>query len=257
MHRSFRCPMGLISAGGRWVWVKGPPRLGRLFCIKASVTVLVVLQVATTGIWSMLIFMPNKNAWIVSLLLTFSITFSIGQNTTHMLINNSTDIEGLSFGEINELWWIWASNAPEEKDPVRDGTGKHCDYDQQGNIWFLAGTYSNGVKVVRECTIPFGKIVIGPLINIYSECNPKEKPEPLMPNPMTLSLEVDGVKYSHDSLLKQRAYLPCGKSNTNNEFVFDGYYYVLRSLTKGEHKLAIKASIRGFSQNIEYKLTVK
>jgi hypothetical protein len=66
---------------------------------------------------------------------------------------------GKTYGEWSELWWQWMASAPptETENPVLDQTGELIDYAQTGSVWFIAGSVEEGV--VREATIPTGKML--------------------------------------------------------------------------------------------------
>lgn len=62
-------------------------------------------------------------------------------------------------------WWKWAGSIPLDKNPIYDGTGEFCHLGQSGPVWFLAGS-NDETGVVRECTIPAGKAIFYPIINV-------------------------------------------------------------------------------------------
>jgi hypothetical protein len=64
-------------------------------------------------------------------------------------------------------WWRWLISIPRSSSPVFDLTGEFCDVSQKNPyVWFLAGTM--GGTVTRNCTIPFGKAVLFPIINSFA-----------------------------------------------------------------------------------------
>ena len=48
---------------------------------------------------------------------------------------------GKSYAEWSAIWWQWLLSIPEDKNPAGDPTGERCETNQQGPIWFLAGTF--------------------------------------------------------------------------------------------------------------------
>lgn len=58
-------------------------------------------------------------------------------------------------------WWTWALETPASINPLLDPTG--CDEDQDGGVWFLAGTFGGDAE--RTCTVPAGKMLFFPVVN--------------------------------------------------------------------------------------------
>jgi hypothetical protein len=80
---------------------------------------------------------------------------------------------GKSYAEWSAIWWQWLLSIPEDKSPAGDLTGENCETNQQGPIWFLAGTFGGAAE--RTCTIPSGKAIMFSPIN--SECSYAEYPD--------------------------------------------------------------------------------
>ena len=76
-----------------------------------------------------------------------------------------TALDGQSPESLAASWWQWAASAPEELSPVRDRTGTHCAVGQTGEAWFLAGGYGSS-KIRRACTVPKGRHLLFPVINM-------------------------------------------------------------------------------------------
>lgn len=70
---------------------------------------------------------------------------------------------GHSYGEWGAMWWQWALGLPPDINPVLDPTGEFCDSGQQGQVWFLAGTF--GGPAERVCEVPSGKAIFFPIVN--------------------------------------------------------------------------------------------
>lgn len=67
--------------------------------------------------------------------------------------------------ELTAKWWQWAMSTSKANSPVADSTGAHCAVNQTGDVWFLAGGYGSS-KIRRTCTVPAGKALFFPLINM-------------------------------------------------------------------------------------------
>jgi hypothetical protein len=74
---------------------------------------------------------------------------------------------GLSYQQWSAKWWQWAWSIPSDINPILDKTGANCDVDQSGPVWYLAGTA--GFDTERACTIPAGKMIFFPIINLGND----------------------------------------------------------------------------------------
>ena len=64
-------------------------------------------------------------------------------------------------------WWKWVLAIPASQNPIFDQTGADCGLGQNGGVWYLAGT--TGGAVTRTCTIPAGKSIFFPIINVNND----------------------------------------------------------------------------------------
>jgi hypothetical protein len=72
-----------------------------------------------------------------------------------------------TYAEWTAEWWKWFISIPTGDHPLNDPSGERCALGQQGPVWFLVG--SGGGKAERECTIPAGRAILMPAINV--ECS--------------------------------------------------------------------------------------
>jgi hypothetical protein len=129
-----------------------------------------------------------------------------------------------------ERWWQHAASFPNALSPIADESGASCQFGQNGDIWFLHGTFGN-VQLCKEST---------------DQVDVRE-------------LEVDGK--GRNGLIRRRTQ-PNGFALTlpeDNIFDFpgfdtpagvyvgvaDGYWALLRPLAAGDHTIHIKGGIRG------------
>jgi hypothetical protein len=56
---------------------------------------------------------------------------------------------GKSYAEWSAIWWQWLLSIPNDTSPADDSTGKSCATNQQGPIWFLAGTFGGAATVIQ------------------------------------------------------------------------------------------------------------
>ena len=159
-------------------------------------------------------------------------------------------------------WWVWALTSPKEADPVQDLTGQYCSVNQRGDVWFLAGTFENGTPVRRTCTIPVGKTVFFPILNV--EANAKSR-ETCAQNfqAMTGTLATArglNVKMDGQPLTGVARGMTDGCVYLKNFGVWlgsDGYWMAVKFTAPGRHTLAFTGSMSGFQQNVSYTLVLK
>jgi hypothetical protein len=86
---------------------------------------------------------------------------------------------GKTYGGWSAVWWqrVLAIPAHDQNgqilNPLLDDTGARCGVGQAGPIWFLAGSLT-GSAVRDQCTVPAGKALFFPLVNIadfHVPCN--------------------------------------------------------------------------------------
>jgi len=167
---------------------------------------------------------------------------------------------GLTYGQWTAKWWQWALSIPTKDNPVVDETGEKCGVGQNDtNVWFLAGT--GGGKITRTCTVPAGKAIFFPMINVQCDYStPELKTESDLrvcakedqDKATNLQATVDGVaitdlkKYRVQSPLfnvtrppDNTSGLPAGTTQS----VSDGYWILLKPLTPGKHEIRFSGSL--------------
>lgn len=72
-------------------------------------------------------------------------------------------VEGRGYPALTAAWWRWATAL--DGLPYRDRDGRACAVAQDGPVWFLAGT-TGGFNARRECTVPAGRHLLLPVINM-------------------------------------------------------------------------------------------
>jgi hypothetical protein len=173
-------------------------------------------------------------------------------------------------------WWTWALSQPVATNPVLDTTGEHCAVGQQGNVWFLAGTFSSGA-VTRDCTVPAGTALVFPVINVFycalAEDPPEQQTEAYVRAQVAfvedaatgLRVTVDGgtlrrliyeesevfsIELPADNLFG----LPAG--TVASPCADAGYYALVPPLSVGEHTIRIQGTLDAFMVDVTYHITV-
>ena len=171
---------------------------------------------------------------------------------------------GKSYADWSAIWWQWLLSIPKDKSPAGDSTGEDCGTNQQGPIWFLAGTFGGSAE--RTCTIPSGKAIMFSPIN--SECSYAEYPEEKTESDLlecaktfqdqTTSAQVTINGTAIENLDKFRIQSPpfnvtipennvFGTSPGPTQAVSDGLWVILKPLPVGEHKIGFKGSSVDFT----------
>jgi hypothetical protein len=190
---------------------------------------------------------------------------------------------GKTYGQWSAAWWQWAANISEPNSPVTDKTGADCAVDQEGPVWFLAGT-TGGPTVTRSCTIPSDKAILFPIIN--AECSTVEGDGPteaglracakdLMDHVTETSARVDhtaidlgppgpNARFRFDSPLFTITFAPnngFGAPAGTGSAVADGYWVLVKPLAVGKHTIDFRGKAVfpdfKFKVRVHYSLTVR
>jgi hypothetical protein len=184
---------------------------------------------------------------------------------------------GQTYSEWAADWWQWALEQPTATNPVLDTTGAQCANDQQGKVWFLAGSFGEE-PVIRECTVPTGTALLIPVLNAFYCAEPNEPQTEefvreqvalqIADDATGLSVTIDGAAVSNvDAYFEESALfeltLPEGNifglpAGTRYPVCADaGYYVVVHPLPPGEHTINFTGTTRtGFSVDVTYHITV-
>ena len=160
-------------------------------------------------------------------------------------------------------------------------TGEFCHVGQRGNVWFLAGGYGTS-KIKRTCIVPEGKYIFFPVINMVYY--PRHEASitcdtaiefAALNNDTAIEIEVNldsatawnpaDTRIRPDGCFDLLGLIP---KELNAPKVYpaasDGYWVMLKPLSKGKHFLSFKArynrekgAYSQMAQDIEYELTVK
>ena len=71
---------------------------------------------------------------------------------------------GRTYAEWTARWWQWVLSLAKTENPLVDDTGRNSANNQNGPVWFLAGTLKGPAE--RSCTIPAHKAILFPVINV-------------------------------------------------------------------------------------------
>lgn len=111
----------------------------------------------------------GKAALLATALLAFTVASPVqagkGNQDNPGILPPQSNPGGKTYSEWAAAWWQWAFAIPTPSNPLADTTGKYAAVGQEGSVWFLAGVWGAEGPVVRECTIPAGKMLFFPIVN--------------------------------------------------------------------------------------------
>lgn len=124
-----------------------------------------------------LLFLVNSANNVISISGVNSNNTAFVNNNANIDISNLVyDIDSnpfnVSYADWTEKWWQWTYSIPWDKNPSYDDTGKYCNENQNGPVWFLTLAY--GHPVIRTCDIPQNTALLITILN--SECSYAEFP---------------------------------------------------------------------------------
>jgi len=186
-----------------------------------------------------------------------------------------------TYNDWTSKWWQWALSIPRDTNPQNDPDGKNCGINQEGPVWFLAGTTGGFVK--RDCVIPSDRAILFPIIN--TECSFMEYPNLRTAEDLRqcANSQIDTVnnlfasidKIEIKDLKKYRVTSPIfdinfprnniyGVSSGLTKGMSDGYWIFLKPLSLGQHELYFKGSSvdytttssQNFITDVKYNITV-
>lgn len=182
-----------------------------------------------------------------------------------------------TFGGLTARWWQWAERFP--LPPYLDPDGRLCEYDQDGPVWFLAGT-DGTFNATRRCVIPEGRHILVPIINMrYSNTQPRRGKALNLPCKVlqegaavnndrlgSAIVLIDGARVSDVTRYRIRSdgCFPLVEGDAESpRTAADGYWLLIKPLPRGRHTLSVGANYAadesGYGhmvQNFEYVLHV-
>ena len=205
--------------------------------------------------------MTNRtNMGLVALTL-LAVTMTTGNLAFAQDLNEGVvDPDSKLYDKYTSQWWQWAVSIAEPNNPILDETGEDCAVNQSGNVWFLAGSPAGIAE--RDCTIPVGKQILFPIINIQGSETSAENAEAfneiitiLMDTVTDLQVTVDGVplenldqyRFKDSTAYAIDCQAPVGGCEPGlTHGVQEGYYIMLTPLPPGEHTIEFSGTIDFF-----------
>jgi hypothetical protein len=220
-----------------------------------------------------------------------SVPSVMAQSAGPKVIKPDSVVFGRTYGEWSAAWQQWALSIPVAHHPLFDNGD--CSVGQSGPVWFLGGKFCalnnpncGTVGVVRSCTVPAGKALYVPALNVEWSAlelnDPKTQIADLraaaaanMDDATNLTMEVDGAAIPH---LKDRfrvqstafvftipddnLFTAVGEGAFTGGAYFpgvdDGVYVMLAPLPAGPHKIHFHGyfPMYQFTLDVTYNLMV-
>jgi hypothetical protein len=179
-------------------------------------------------------------------------------------------VAGMTQAEWSEAWWQWAGSFAHSESPIADQTGERCASRQQGDVWFLAGTYGTS-RTVRTCRVPRGKYLFFPLINYVLMPRSGYVPDckafirdaaRLTDLAAYLVVDIDGRRLERPESHRQATgCFDMGARVSPPIRVYpsaaNGFYVMLEPLSAGTHELNFGGVLPSMSQAVTYTLIVE
>jgi hypothetical protein len=74
-----------------------------------------------------------------------------------------------TLAEWSVLWWSWAFSFPVNDNPLLDMPGEKAKYGDVGPVFFLGGLFNASGSVMRTATVPAGKFIFFPVVNLVND----------------------------------------------------------------------------------------
>jgi hypothetical protein len=200
---------------------------------------------------------------------------------------------GKTYQQWSDAWWKWSVGIPSDVNPLFDETGENALQGQAGSVYFLAGVFNVSGSAVRTVTVPAGKALFFPILNVEWDnlCPPLDPPPP--PDQMVdvmranvrsfldsvdeLECDLDGVEVPDlfryrvgpgdafsvtvpDNNIYQAFGCTWVSPGTYASFVSGGYYLMMTPLPAGTHTLHFRGHTTylgsDFTLDITYRITV-
>ncbi|HZF30614.1 MAG TPA: hypothetical protein VE907_15975 [Gammaproteobacteria bacterium] len=178
-------------------------------------------------------------------------------------------VAGLTQAAWSQAWWQWAASFDRRDSPIADETGERCASRQQGDVWFLAGTYGTA-RTIRKCVVPRGKFLFFPLINYVvmprddrANCFAFIAEAARITDAVSyLIVDLDGRRLEHPEAYRQATQcFDVGSLARPTARIYpsaaNGYYVMLRPLEPGTHELNFGGVLPSMRQAVTYALVVE
>ena len=204
--------------------------------------------------------------YTVLVFVSSAVTLTVSASSSVNIFPPDSKPYNLTYADHAKNYWKWALSIPASENPVNDQTGEKCTNGQSNtssSVFYL--TYNNGGKSERTCTVPAGKGLLIPVMQV--EWSDKESPGASVQELATsakkdqdsvnsLYLKIGDKEYTYQDLLKYRIHptepfevifpdngIAGVAKGGPSKSVADGYYILTEPLKKGTYPIHYKSSL--------------
>ena len=98
-------------------------------------------------------------------LVALGMFFASQPASAYTILAPGSIVAGQSIADWTAAWWTWALQAPAATNPLTDSTGAFANVNNNGPVFFVAGTSGTTGPVTRSFEAPVGKPLLVPMIN--------------------------------------------------------------------------------------------
>ena len=89
-----------------------------------------------------------------------------------VVVDSASRAYGRTYAQRSARRWQYMFSIPVNRNPLTDTTGRNCGVRQSGPVFFLGTTYNNPSTVSRTCTVPRGRALFFPIVNVKNDNTP-------------------------------------------------------------------------------------
>lgn len=226
---------------------------------------------------------PNKVRLAFAALGIGIIILASRSASAYTILPPDSSVAGKSTAEWTSEWWTWVLQAPSAGNPFTDTTGEFANVNNNGPVFFIAGSDGVSGTVSRTFTAPAGKTLLIPMINFF-DTEPAEIDPPTATlddrknaaeivvagwlnavDPNSLFASIDGnavanpAQYlqitgffsmgpTQSGSLAELLGIPAGAELTPSKAA--GYWLMIEGLTPGQHTLQFGGSSGAFIPDV-------
>ena len=103
--------------------------------------------------------------------------FAIWPASAYTILPPNSVVAGQSIADWTAAWWSWAWQSPAASYPPADPNGIFANQNNNGPVFFVAGTTGTTTVATRSFNVPFGRPLLIPMIN-FADTEPAEIQNP-------------------------------------------------------------------------------
>lgn len=171
-------------------------------------------------------------------------------------------IEGKTYEQWTAAFFQWAYGIKKSRSPVTDKTGEFAGEGQRGPVWFLGGNLGGVTR--RKLSLPAGKLIFSPVIYAFPNAAPaRASADRVADMKVTLDGKSLGDLSKHRVTTRPFEFTGPDRDNAVHPILtgtrpvaMDGYWFMLKPLSRGEHTLRVKGRVKAENVEDEFELDI-